>query len=90
MNQLEAKNIAVTYLQHLQKNCPVEMAFNDDLTEDHAIGFVFFYNSKLFWETRDFQHSLAGNGPLLVEKKTGNTVVLPSHQSVKKSLAQLD
>ena len=34
-------------------------------------GWVFFYNSKRFLETRDDRHAIAGNGPFLIERETG-------------------
>ena len=86
MNINDARAIAEECLAKLKAACPVEIEFNHAVTEEHPIGYVFFYNSKKFWETRDFSTSLAGNGPILVKRNTGEVVVLPSNQSVKKSL----
>ena len=90
MNLAEARSIAASHLERIQAECPVEIAFNDDVTEEHEIGYVYFYNSKRFWETRDFTQSLAGNGPLLVKKQSGDHVILPSHQSVRRSHRELE
>jgi Immunity protein 35 len=89
MTKAEAQIKADEYLKELQKGCPVDIAFNGEVTEEHPIGFVFFYNSTEFWRTRDFAKSLAGNGPLLVMRDSGKVCVLPSHQSVKRSLLEL-
>ena len=86
MNTSEARVIADRHLTKIQATCPVDIAFNYDITEEHSIGYVFFYNAKTFWQTRDYTCSLAGNGPLLVKRTTGEVIVLPSNQSVKKSL----
>lgn len=90
MNQTEARLIADKYLAQLQESSSEELAFNDEVTEDHPVGFVFFYNTSTFWQTRDCNSSLAGNGPLLVRRDNGEIVVLPSNQSSKRSLRALE
>jgi hypothetical protein len=85
----DAKVLAIACLETMQSESEVELAFNDEITEEHEIGFVFFYNTKKYWLSRDFMDSLAGNGPILVRKSDGETMVLPSNQSVKRSLAEL-
>ncbi len=89
MTKAEAQIVADKYLTELQRGCPVEISFNYELTEEHPLGFVFFYNSKEFWRTWDFSKSLAGNGPVLVLRDSSNILVLPSNQSVKRSLQAL-
>ena len=32
---------------------------------------MFFFNARAFLETGDLRHSLVGNGPLLVDKRSG-------------------
>lgn len=89
MTKAEAQIVADKYIRELQIGCPVEIAFNYEITEEHSLGFVFFYNSQAFWRTRDFLKSLAGNGPILVLRDSSMIVVLPSHQSVKRSLLEV-
>jgi hypothetical protein len=89
ISKAQAESKAIQYLKEIQKGCPVEIAFNFEATEEHPIGFIFFYNSIEFWRTRDFSKSLAGNGPLLVMRASGMVRLLPSHQSVKRSLLEL-
>jgi hypothetical protein len=40
-------------------------------TIEKPFGWVFFYNSKKFLETGAFSYSLAGNGPVMVNKHDG-------------------
>ena len=40
-------------------------------TIDKPYGWVFFYNSKKFLETGEFLYRLAGNGPIILNKFTG-------------------
>lgn len=89
MDKLDAQVIADEYLATMQQGCNYELAFNYDITEEHPIGFVFFYNTKQFWKSRDFTTSLAGNGPLLIRRHDGEVIVLPSNRSVKRSLMDL-
>lgn len=87
MNQAEAATIAEAYIANMQQEYPIEIEINHDITEEHSVGYVFFYNSTEFWKTRDMSVSLVGNGPLLILRSSGELVVLPSYQSVKKSVA---
>lgn len=89
MTKAEAQTKADEFLTELQKGCPVEIAFDLEVTEDQPIGFIFFYNSVEFWRTRDYSEALAGNGPLLVRRDSGKIRVLPSHQSIERSLLEL-
>jgi hypothetical protein len=89
MDQSRARDIAEQYLATIQERCPVEISLNDEVTEEHPIGYVFFYNSKRYWETRATADALAGNGPILVRKEDGVAMALPSHQSVTKSLEDI-
>jgi hypothetical protein len=89
MNKDKAKTIAEDYLSGFEKSNDFKLALNPDLVEEHELGFIFFYNTKEYWETRDYQYALAGNGPLLIRRDTGEVVSLPSNQSVEKSLAAL-
>ena len=89
MNKADAQIMADQYLAKIKTTCPIDIEFNYEITEEYSTGYVFFYNSKKFWETRDFNNSLAGNGPVLVLRETGDIVLLPSHQSVRRSLHEL-
>lgn len=89
MDKNQAQTIAASYLSEMEKACGLELAFNPDVVEEHEVGFVFFYNSKAYWKTRNFMHAIAGNGPLLVRRDNGEVVELPSNQSVERSLAEL-
>ena len=50
----------------------VPVALVDEETIERPLCWVFFYNSKQFLETGIFEHRLAGNGPVIVNKKTGD------------------
>lgn len=65
----EAKELANQWL--LDKNCDFEIILIDESTIKEDFGWVFFYNSKKYLETGNFRDMLAGNAPLIIDKKTG-------------------
>jgi len=42
----------------------------DSSTREKPYGWVFFYCTKLWWETRDIRYLLAGNGPIIFDART--------------------
>ena len=47
-------------------------------SEEHEFGWVYFYSSREFAETGDFQYSLVGNGPLVFNRKDGTLYAIGS------------
>jgi hypothetical protein len=43
----------------------------DHMTLEKPYAWIFFYTSKLWWETQDDKHIMAGNAPVIVNKQTG-------------------
>src|ERR1700733_1541778 len=50
---------------------PRDWVVLDEHTMERTWGWVFFYNSKSYLETRDFRYALAGNAPYIVNRQTG-------------------
>lgn len=88
MTPNEARQIAELELKDIQSRCPVAIRIIEELTQEHSLGFVFFFNAIRYLETGEFEDSLAGNGPILV-RHNGKVIRLPSNQSVSKSLRAL-
>lgn len=44
----------------------------DDQTLEIDFGWIFFYQSKRFLETRDLGHAIAGNAPVIVDRRDGS------------------
>jgi hypothetical protein len=58
--------------RHLADEFPsVEVVIDEAETLEADWCWVFFYNSRAFYETGELRESLVGNGPLLVDKQTG-------------------
>jgi hypothetical protein len=44
----------------------------EEETLEMDFGWVFFYTSRLFRDTGDFKYALAGNAPMIVDRKDGS------------------
>lgn len=51
-----------------------EIILLEDQTIEKSWGWVFFYTSKKWHETRDICYAIAGNAPILVERNTGRLI----------------
>ena len=49
-----------------------EVVLQEEHTEEHPFGWVFFFNSRRYVETRNLSYALAGNGPLIVDRRDGS------------------
>ena len=64
--------MAELHLAKIQILSHLELAVLDDRTIETDFGWVFFWNSKRYLETDEFQYALAGNGPLIVDRRDGS------------------
>lgn len=64
-----AKAIAKCHLDGLAKTGLPELIILDEHTQETDFGWVFFWNSKQYEETGDFRFALAGNAPLIVDRR---------------------
>jgi len=71
----QAKAVAERKMRAIADAVNDEFVIVDHETIDK--GWLFFYNSKDFIETGNYLSSLAGNGPIFVER-SGAVQVLPS------------
>lgn len=44
--------------------------------DEHELGWVFYYTSRIYHETHDFKHAIAGNAPFLVSRE--DCTVIPT------------
>ena len=71
-NMQEARGLAERHLAKLPMSPPTELAILDEHTMETDFGWVFFWNSKKYQETGEFQYALAGNAPLIVDRRDGS------------------
>jgi hypothetical protein len=70
---LEAKTIVYRRINEPDLSWPdkPEMIILDEYTVEKNYGWIFYWTSRLWHETGDFQFAIAGNGPILVSRETG-------------------
>lgn len=78
------------YLKELETSVGEELCVLPDETVECSSGWVFFFNSKKFIRTGDPKYGLAGNGPLLVNKNTGDIVQLGTAYPVEDYIAHYE
>jgi len=74
--------------RHISEEYPGEDVVVDEsdvLEEDWC--WVFFYNTRAFYQTGELRESLVGNGPLIIEKATGALRVAGTAHPVERYLA---
>ena len=62
----------------------------DSHTIEKPYVWVFFYNTKRFVETGEFSHTLAGNGPGIVNKYDGTVHFFGSSRPTKDWIAEYE
>ena len=85
-----ALEIVEQYLDTENKSVPGGIALIIESTLEKPYGWVFFYNSKRFLETKDPFESLAGNSPILIESKDGRMTLLGTSSPVTESLRNFE
>lgn len=60
----------------------------DEETIEEDFGWVFFYQSKIFLETRIFSYALAGNAPIIVNRNDGSLEVTGAARDIEDYLEE--
>ena len=63
-----------------------EVVLREEYTEEHPFGWVFFFNSRRYVETRNLSYALAGNGPLIVDRRDGSIHQMSTAYSLESSI----
>jgi Immunity protein 35 len=63
--------LAERYLATLPVSLPIELAIRGEPTMETEFGWIFFGNSKKYLETGEFQHTIPGNAPFIVDRGMG-------------------
>ena len=83
----QAREIADNQLRQLYGEGAESLAIDDRATREEAFGWVFFYQSRQFLETRDRHHCIRGNSPLIVDRRDGSRIGnarAPSGQAARR------
>ena len=76
-------------LNGIGKRLNVELAIDEGATRTETWSWVFFYNSATYLKTGAFSHALAGNGPLVVERGSGEIHQLTTARPLAEQLEEL-
>ena len=69
---IDQRTAAAIARGHLEREFPDgDVVLDEDTTIQADWCWVFFFNTRAFLETGDLRHSLVGNGPLMVDKRSG-------------------
>ena len=68
----DAIDIASAYVQKKARESKYNLMLLLENTIEFELGWVFFYQSKEFADTRSFLEMLGGNAPIIVNKKNGS------------------
>jgi hypothetical protein len=67
----EALDLVNRQLAEWAKESVHEVVIVDTQTIERDFGWVFRYESKKAMETKDVRYALSGNGPIIVDRRTG-------------------
>ena len=90
ISRQQAEDLVLALLQDIGRHVPGGVALMHEYTIEKPYGWVFFFNSKRFLETRDPLDGLGGNSPILVESATGRATDLGTARSVEQSLRRFE
>ena len=71
LNLEQAQAVAENHLQTLSARSGHDLVLHGEYTREEDFGWVFFFNTRAYVETGDINDALGGNGPLLVDAKSG-------------------
>jgi hypothetical protein len=86
ITQSEARALAQS---RVDAGTKIECQIIDSATQDLDWAWMFFYNSREWVETGRIESTLAGNGPLVVEKGSGKIHELRTAFPIDTQLADL-
>lgn len=90
MTQAEARGAALRYVASASSWDDDQPVIVDDLTRDLGYGWMFHYNSARYLQSKNFRDALAGNGPIVVLKSTGEVAALTSALPVEDALGEFE
>ncbi|NID17385.1 YrhB domain-containing protein [Luteibacter yeojuensis] len=79
-------NVALAKVnEHLGKS---EMALQVTSCDEFPVGWLFYYQTKEYLETGDPSSLLAGNGPMLIDRETGDLLILVTYRPVEVQIEE--
>lgn len=85
LSRQEARTLVLRLIAATDTELPPEdeLIVVDEATIERPYGWVFFYKSKLWQKTQNISYALAGNAPLLIDRRTGAAYFLGTAQPIE-------
>ena len=87
ISQAEARRIAEEFLDEMRARFPHEIVIVEEAIEDRADAWVFPYDGRGYIERDDINEVMLGNRPLVVDKKTFDTLSAADQKIVTDEVA---
>ena len=90
MTLADARRKLDSLLVEIGKHIDGGVVVLEERTIAKPYGWIFFYNGKLFIETTDIMHAIAGNGPIVILAETGETILLGTARRPAEEIARFE
>ncbi len=87
---MDADKIVRTYLEKLEPSVGEPLEIMESETIERPFGWVFFYNSRSYRETKRFEDMLLGNTPLIVDRTTAQLHVTGTAEPIEYYIAEYE
>lgn len=88
IDKQQAENIAAEFLREIQTGSLVPLQLMD--RRELAYGWLYYYQSKVFLESRNMSDMLAGNAPFLIDKADGSVHVFGTADPVETYIEEYE
>lgn len=88
IDRVQARRLVESRLEGVLKDD--QLVIIDELTIERAFGWVFFYDSAKFRQTGQIDFAIAGNGPVFVNRQTGEVELHGSAKPVDAAVAEYE
>lgn len=85
-----AEGIAKSYVSKVRIGRRQDAVLNTQRTLEKSFGWVFFYDSKKYLDTRDYHFRALGNSPLIVDRADGSLHVTGTARPVEYYIAEYE
>jgi len=78
-----AKQIAKDYVNSLEAEIGEPVMLNESKILEEEFGWIFFYDSKSYFESNSFRDRLMGNAPFIVDARNGLITVTGTAEPIE-------
>ena len=90
MNEIEMNELAKKYVEKIGKQSNIELMIVEKSKIKMQYGTIYYYNSKSFLLSGNYQHALLGNAPFLVEQNSGKIFEFGTSRSIEYYLNEYE